>query len=175
MLINMGFDVAGVTLIDSPPPVDTLDISLPTETIEAAITPSGPPPRDPNGVRKAVRDFARENYVASSGMLGDFTIKSEGKMPPRVVLLRAKDNFKCPGHELPYHPFLDHQGDPKLVVKGWEAIVRDRVTMREIPGNHFDLFEERNIASTSKHLSDACAEIQKDYARRRELPLEVRV
>ena len=175
MLMEMGFDVAGVALIDSPPPVDTLDISLPTETIEAAITPPGPHPKDPNGVRKAVRDFVRENYVASSALLGDFTIESEGKMPPRVVLLRAKDNFECPGRDLPYHPFLDHQGDPKLVVKGWEAIVRDQVKMFEIPGNHFDLFEENNIASTSEHLSVACAEIQKDYNRRHELPREVRV
>lgn len=61
------------------------------------------------------------------------------------MLLRSQEGFSTEGLDAPRNEWLEERGDVKSSVKGWEMIVKKGVSVRDIPGNHFEPFEEANV------------------------------
>lgn len=149
ILIDTGHKVAGVVLIDSPPPVDHQPLS--SKLIHAATA-------GPHGVeggkgerRETIRELTRKSFARSAAMLGAFEPKDAsgiGQPMPRIILLRAKEGFRLEDSQSnePENLWLQDRSDPRTGVAGWESIVESKVSVIDVPGNHFQLFDGKNVS-----------------------------
>ena len=67
---------------------------------------------------------------------------------PGVVLLRSKEGFSPtdnPSGELE-NPWLQDRSDPRTSVAGWESLVGSKLSVIDIPGNHFQAFDAANVS-----------------------------
>lgn len=150
--------VRGVVLIDSPPPFD--HVPLARETVQAAMaakhvhTAKNRPPEAAR-FNEAVGTLAVRNNLRRAALLGQYRPKREGAMP-RVVLLRSTEGFRAPGYALPENKWLHDRTEVKTSSRAWEDLVRAKIKVIDIPGNHFTPFEPDHIVGTSRTLYEAC-------------------
>ncbi|KAK6359047.1 hypothetical protein TWF696_000218 [Orbilia brochopaga] len=93
--------------------------------------------------------------------------RSDVRLIPYVVLLRARervqtfeDDTSTPANQARVDYFRDFEA------LGWERAERQIISkVLPIPGNHFDIFLEENIESTSVTLHEACDTIERDIYR----------
>ena len=143
ILLQNGHPVAGLVLIDSPPPIHHQPLS---QAVIAAVTSGGQDAEHSgNKLRTAVRDLTSRSFTSSAAMLAAF--KPDSKLAPRIVLLRSKEAFqlKKKGSDEPENPWLQDRSDPKTGVAGWESIVKSKISVVDIPGNHFQPFDAENV------------------------------
>ena len=75
--------------------------------------------------------------------------RPDGKPAPRIFLLRSKEGFqlqkKKKESEEAENPWLQDRSDPRTGVDGWENIVKSKISVVDIPGNHFQPFDAENV------------------------------
>ncbi|KAL8792539.1 MAG: hypothetical protein Q9195_004838 [Heterodermia aff. obscurata] len=113
ILLQSGHPIAGVILIDSPPPLHHQPLS---QAVIAEVTS-----RDGgNGLRTAVQDLTRRSFTSSAAMLAAFR-PNDDKPAPRIFLLRSREGFqlqKKKGSEEAENPWLQDREDPRTGVEG---------------------------------------------------------
>ena len=154
ILIDTGHQVAGVVLIDSPPPVNHQPLS--SRLIDAVTAGPRDVEGDKGGLRETIRELTRTSFAKSAAMLGAFEPKDASAMKkpmPRIILLRAKEGYRLedgPSSE-PENVWLQDRSDPRTGVAGWEGIVKSKVSVIDVPGNHFQLFDGPNVSGDEPH------------------------
>ena len=150
ILMDTGHEIAGVILIDSPPPIDHQPLS---PEIITAVTTNG---HDiDNGGRRLqgmVRELMKKSFTSSAEMLAAFKpddVSEIGKPIPRIVLLRSKEGFQLEDKwsSKPVNLWLQDRSNPRTGVAEWESIVKSKVSVIDIPGNHFQVFDAANVSS----------------------------
>lgn len=63
-----------------------------------------------------------------------------------MVLLRSREGFSTKGLNCAPHEWLENRNDVTLATKGWEGLVGARVPVIDIPGNHFEPFDQKNVS-----------------------------
>ena len=144
ILLQSGHPIAGVILIDSPPPVHHQPLS---QAVIADVTSGG---NGGNKLRTAVQDLTRRSFTSSAAMLAAF--RPDGKLAPRIFLLRSKEGFRLQKKESEEleNPWLQDRSDPRTGVDGWENIVKSKISVVDIPGNHFQPFDAENVRKLSE-------------------------
>lgn len=73
---------------------------------------------------------------------------------PKMVLLRSREGFDASSLACARHAWLEDRGDQKKAVEGWEKVCGGKVDVVDIPGNHFEVFEQRNVSLSSPQEAD---------------------
>lgn len=66
---------------------------------------------------------------------------------PRIVLLRSRESYSTTNLGCAPHEWLENRTDVEIATKGWEEITGVPVPVVEIPGNHFEPFENGNVST----------------------------
>ncbi|KAL9610447.1 MAG: hypothetical protein Q9167_004845 [Letrouitia subvulpina] len=150
ILLSWSLRVMGLLLIDSPPPLNHQP--LPIEVIDVVTKTS-------SGIeqRSKMRDAVREQFIVNTALLADFKPERVNGRYPDTVLLRSKKGFDASGLGSRSHQWLEDRSDPRHTVEGWEEVIGHGVKLIDIPGNHFEPFDENNISATSDAIEKACA------------------
>lgn len=145
-LIAAGIRVPGIVLIDSPHPLT--QSPLPDGLIEDVIGGKESTTKLSQLVRTQMK-FATRHLVAY-----DHTKSPTGKtLPPKAVMLRSKEGFPLKRVDCESAVFLAERGDPAAAVKEWETVLGTKVPVLDIPGNHFEPFEPRNVSDPNSFTS----------------------
>lgn len=138
-LRDLGHQVEGIILIDSPYPVNHEPIP---EAVIQHITSA--PPRF--GVSEKLRKYVITQFELNAAMLGKyFPAVAEGLDIP-IVMLTSRDNFDTESLcHIPY-PWLCSKLAREEEIKRWGSLVRRSLSVLEIPGNHFEPFERENVS-----------------------------
>ncbi|EKG09551.1 hypothetical protein MPH_13401 [Macrophomina phaseolina MS6] len=161
--------VAGVVLIDSPPPVNHQPLSPAIiDAVTGAAKKSHPPPpaaRSPEA--DEMRALTRRNFLASAALLADY-VPDPAAPVPRVFLLRSERGWRRPPEDGTvddeWNPWLQDRADPRTAVAGWESVLRTAVPWADIPGDHFQAFDHDNIDRVSAALASACDRLEAEAA-----------
>ncbi|KAI1632524.1 putative polyketide synthase [Biscogniauxia mediterranea] len=161
-LSAQGHVVVGTILIDSPPPVNHQPLS---PHIIDIVTSQGKSASTETS--RAIRHLTRRSFSACARLLGDFIPDpSERGLIPRVFLLRSRDGWRNPSDpETIEHLWLQDRSNPQTVVSGWEIVTGMEVSWQDIPGNHFQVFDETNSASVSDAILKVCDDMVAAYLR----------
>jgi thioesterase domain-containing protein len=165
--------VAGVVLIDAPPPLRHVPLS---DGIIRAVTTSteSSSSSSTNATATAMRKLIHRSFSRCASLLGAFsaalsgtTTPKDSRPIPRVILLRAKEGWVSP----PGYPsstgeyenaWLQDRGDPGLATRGWDEVTGQAAgTVRyiDIPGDHFTVFDKANVGEVSAVMGRACREL----------------
>lgn len=147
VLMAEGYDVVGVVLIDSPPPLDHKPLSA---NIIDTVTKGD---RNRGGlVGETIRNLVRKSFTACAGMLGAFkpeAVTNISRPIPQTFLLRSRDGFclngkdDSPGFE---NAWLQDRSDPRSSIEGWEILTKTKIPYMDIPGDHFQVFDIANVS-----------------------------
>ena len=152
-LLTRGKAVAGVVLIDSPPPIDHQPLS---EEIVDQVTGSTSL-SSANRISQVTRRLTRRNFARCAALLADFEPRDpNNRRTPKVVLLRSENAYENPSLRGPFNRWLQDRSDPKTAVKGWEKVTGGKIDVVDIPGNHFEAFDNANVEAVSERLEKAC-------------------
>ena len=141
-----GHAVAGVVLIDSPPPLDHKPLSA---AIINDVVRGG---AKGEVVGDAIRSLTRKSFTSCARMLESFNPEaatSTGRPAPRTFLLRSTNSYDLStesdggGVE---NPWLQDRSDPRTCIVGWEVVTGAKVPHADIPGNHFQAFDAANVS-----------------------------
>lgn len=148
VLMAKGHPVLGVVLIDSPPPINHEPLSA---TIIDAVAKTG---GTSGSVGDTIRSLVHQSFVSCTSLLEKFQPKltTNSTIPvPRVFLLRSSDDFHLgtgdDGGELE-NTWLQDRSDPQTSIEGWERVINGKVLHVDIPGNHFEVFDVKNVSSS---------------------------
>ncbi|KAJ5675932.1 type I iterative polyketide synthase [Penicillium macrosclerotiorum] len=160
VLMAEGYTVAGVVLIDSPPPLNHKPLSA---NIIDAVTKGQ---RNRGGlVGETIHTLVRRSFTACAGLLGGFKpdiVTSASRPIPRTFLLRSRDDFHLHasnGSRVIENAWLQDRADPRTSIQGWEIITKAKMPYMDIPGDHFQVFDVANIQAVSKAIAHACSEL----------------
>ncbi|KAG0128102.1 hypothetical protein HOY82DRAFT_623065 [Tuber indicum] len=148
-LLQAGKKVMGVVLIDSPCPINHQ--GLPSEVI-AAVSKSA---RSGPGSRQKIEQLIKSQFEANTRNLVNYNPTPSDKNP-KLILLRSREGFSTRGLNCQPHAWLEDRSDPSAATAGWEELVGSRVRVIDIPGNHFEPFDNKNVHAVSGSLSEAC-------------------
>ena len=144
-----GHAVAGVVLIDSPPPFNHKPLSA--AIINDVVRGGG------NGelVGDTIRSLIRKSFTSCARMLEYFRPEAStcnNQSAPQTFLLRSKDSYDLnterDGGECE-NPWLQDRSDPRTSIVGWEIVTGAKVPHIDIPGNHFQVFDVANVSDAT--------------------------
>ena len=151
-----GYAVAGVVLIDSPPPLDHKPLSA---AIINDVVRGG---RTSELVSDTIRGLVRKSFTSCARMLEYFKLEaatSTSRPAPRTFLLRSKDSYdfnaESDSGEVE-NPWLQDRSDPRTSIAGWEIVTGAKVPHTDIPGNHFQAFDAANVSNATVSYYDMC-------------------
>ncbi|TCD66000.1 Type I Iterative Polyketide synthase (PKS) [Steccherinum ochraceum] len=148
-LARVGISVAGLILIDSPCP--QTKATLTDSVIDAVFSSKGKGP-------SKLRDLAKENIKALTRTLVayDHTASpAHGLTVPRTIMLACNEGVSVQAIDSCSTRWLADRSDLSRMVFGWEKATGSRIPILEIPGNHFEVFESRNIDQVTQQLRQA--------------------
>lgn len=170
--------VAGVVLIDAPPPVDHEPLS--EEIIHAVTTTSrtktaktAKTATATTATARLVRKLVRRSFRSCAALAGAFDATTStaaaaaaGRPPPPVVLLRSREGWRPPpGHALARaNRWVQDRTDRALALDGWERVIGAEVRCVDIPGDHFSVFDRGNVEAVSAAIAEACRELDRSWA-----------
>ncbi|KAL8778964.1 MAG: hypothetical protein Q9213_007164 [Squamulea squamosa] len=166
ILRGRGFDVRGLVLIDSPYPHN--HEPLPEAIIKYVLSR--------NSSRKGVKnqgDVTGKSspllleFKANAALLGAYS-PPQTRYDIKTVILRSRDTLDTSALCGVKYDWLSSQSTRTEAIKGWESIVGESVDVLDIPGNHFQAFEEQNIAETGKQIEKGCRIIE-EFTRKTQL------
>ena len=147
VLMAGAYDVTGVVLIDSPPPLNHKPLSA---NIIDAVTKGD---RNRGGlVGETIRNLVRESFTACAEMLGAFkpeAVTSTSRAIPRTFLLRSRDGFHLNTSNdsgRAENVWLQDRTEPRTSIEGWEILTKAKMPYMDIPGNHFQVFDAANVS-----------------------------
>ena len=136
ILTQQSYPVTGILLIDSPAPIN--HHPLPSAIIDAVVSK----PHPHNKTAAAIR----RQFKLNTDLLTNFTPpKQHGQYPP-TVLLRCSEGYDTKALKSVKHAWLEDRSDPRTAVEGWERVVGGDVRVIDVPGNHFEVFDETNVS-----------------------------
>ena len=144
-----GHAVAGVVLIDSPPPFNHKPLSA--AIIDDAVRGGG----RGDLVRDTIRSLIRKSFTSCARILESFkpgAATSTSRPAPRTFLLRSTDSYvlktESDGGEFE-NPWLQDRSNPRTSILGWEIVTGAKVPHTDILGNHFQAFDAANVSGAT--------------------------
>lgn len=144
ILRGLGFSVRGLVLIDSPYPKN--HEPLPEDIVRFVLSRSV----FKNGVNKNHGNDTGNNshllteFKANATLLGKYS-PPQVRCDVKTVVLRSRDTFDSSGLCGVKYGWLESQIARTKAIKGWESIVGESVDVLDIPGHHFQAFDEQNV------------------------------
>lgn len=151
--------VRGVVLIDSPPPFGHTPIAK--ETIEAAMAftqkqTSRPRPKSVKDFEDAIAALTIRNNMRRADLLRHYEPSRVNPMP-HTILLRSSEGLQIPNAwNLPQNQWLHDRSDVGVSADAWQELLDHKLTVLDIPGDHFHPFEKANVAGTTEKIAEAC-------------------
>lgn len=149
-----GHAIAGVVLIDSPPPINHKPLSA---AIIHDVVRGG---RKGELVGDTIRSLARKSFTSCARMLECFkpeAATSTSRPAPRTFLLRATNSYdfntESDGGEF-QNPWLQDRSDPRTSIVGWQIVTGAKVPHTDISGNHFQAFDAANVSDATVSYND---------------------
>ncbi|KAJ4473122.1 putative polyketide synthase [Lentinula aciculospora] len=144
-LAKRGINTKGIILIDAPNPIG--HVPLPEALIKTVARydhKTGP---------VEIGKLVQTQFAMNAQLLSAYDPhETEGACPP-LVFLRSESGYAVKGMDVP--SWLADRSDPTKTVAGWTEL-SSSVEVWDIPGHHFQAFDNVNIASVSAKLSQAC-------------------
>lgn len=128
-------------MIDSPPPVNHQ--GLPAEVIAAVSKTS---PSGGNASRQKIESLIKAQFENNTRNLVNYRPAAAGPNP-KMVLLRSREGYSTKGLNCAPHEWLENRSDVTLATKGWEGLTGAKVPVIDIPGNHFEPFDQKNVST----------------------------
>lgn len=180
ILRRLGFGVRGLVLIDSPYPEN--HEPLPEEIVRFVLGRSAIKNRV-KGTGESLH--LRTEFQANATLLGKYPARQD-RCDIKTVVLRSRDSFDSSGLCGVQYEWLESQTARTEAIKGWEAMLGQRVDVLDIPGHHFQAFDEQNVGAkfrfyfggqllikvltqvveTSKQIEVACRIIEEGWEQR---------
>ncbi|KAI0718406.1 hypothetical protein C8T65DRAFT_716900 [Cerioporus squamosus] len=156
-LISAGTKVNGLILIDSPAPQtkSTIPDPLLDAIAKKAFAEDGTSPRTVALVQEQIR-YATRALVNYDPTHSAFVYKG----PLRTVYLRSRKGNAIPAYageaitDPRVRAFFTKAGD-EWTVPMWEEVLGEKMTIFDVPGDHFSAFDTENIAEVSRCLQKA--------------------
>ncbi len=94
---------------------------------------------------RAINKAVLRQFTLNTALLVKF---EPAPMPtqPKMILLRSREGFDASGLACKRHAWLEDREDQRSAVEGWETVVGAKVEVIDVPGNHFEVFEENNVS-----------------------------
>lgn len=144
-----GHAVAGVVLIDSPPPFNHKPLSA--AIINDVVRGGG----KGELIGDTIRSLVRKSFTSCARMLESFkpeAATNTSRPAPRTFLLRLTNSYDLntenDGGEFE-NPWLQDRSDPRTSIVGWEIVTGAKVPHTDIPGNHFQAFDAANVSDAT--------------------------
>jgi hypothetical protein len=137
ILLESGFAVQGLLLIDGPDPTEHIPLS---SSLVAAALGGDWEGRDSNLRAAIVAEFQR-----CSKHLRDYIPSNPPARFPPVVFLRSQEPYRdesVSGVPL----WLADRSEPTESVRGWEQLLGKSIRILDIPGHHFNPFSPSNVS-----------------------------
>lgn len=138
-LLRKGEQVKGIVLIDSPYPID--HEPLPNAII-SHITRSG----STNDSGSAGRQRVTAQFQANAALLGKYKPSATRIDFPKVIMLRSRETFDSERLCGVRYPWINDQNTRSEAILAWEKLVRQKIPVLDIPGNHFETFAPQNVS-----------------------------
>ena len=136
-LANLGVEVKGLVLIDSPYPVDHEPLPAP---VISHVTKSGPTTIASGGV--LANEFER-----NASLLGAYQASPlSEKLGIKTVMLRSEDTLDTEALCGVKYDWLSSQQARDEAIAQWEGLLGQDVQVLPIPGNHFEAFAPKNVS-----------------------------
>ena len=149
VLQAQGHAIAGVVLIDSPPPINHKPLSA--DIINDVVRGGG----KGELVGDTIRSLIRKSFTSCARMLEIFNPEaatSTSRPAPQTFLLRSINSYhlntESDGGEFE-NPWLQDRSDPRTSIVGWEIVTGAKVPHADIPGNHFQAFDAANVSDAT--------------------------
>ncbi|KAL9039245.1 MAG: hypothetical protein Q9180_002645 [Flavoplaca navasiana] len=145
ILQRRGFNVQGLVLIDSPYPKN--HEPLPEGIVKFIFGRSA----SKNGAIKnsgndtGTRSHLLTEFKANAALLGQYSA-SATRCDIRTVILRSRDTFDSSGLCGVRYEWLESQTARTKAVEGWQSMLAGKVDVLDIPGHHFQAFDEQNVS-----------------------------
>ena len=149
-----GHAVAGVVLIDSPPPFNHKPLSAAIINDVVRVGVKG------ELVGDTIRSLVRKSFTSCARMLESFrpeAATSTSRSSPRIFLLRSTDSYNLDTESdggVFENPWLQDRSDPRTSIVGWETVTGAKVPHTDIPGNHFEAFDAANVSDATASYYD---------------------
>lgn len=140
-LLQIGFPVKGLVLIDSPNPLH--HEPLPDSVIQHVCRPALPGGED--RVPRSNETLARQ-FQQNAALLGKYKPSTPAFNGIRTVMLRSQQTFDTETECGVRYDWLMSQEARDDAVKGWEELLGGRIEVFPIPGNHFEAFIPENVS-----------------------------
>ncbi|KAF5386448.1 hypothetical protein D9757_005864 [Collybiopsis confluens] len=146
-LAKRGIKVKGIVLIDSPSPVNHTPLSgALIKTVARYDRRTGP---------VEIGKLVQTQFAMNADLLGSYNPYATGGTCPPLVFLRSNAAYEEKTIvDIP--SWLADRSDPNSALEGWYALAKSPIKMWDIPGHHFQAFDNMNIESVSRKLLDAC-------------------
>lgn len=105
-----------------------------------------PPDNKSSDTQKALNNSLRRQFITNTGMLAIYR-PAHNVPTPKMILLRSSEGYDLSSLPCEYNAWLEDRSDPRSAVEGWEKVVGGKVDMIDIPGNHFEVFEAKNVSA----------------------------
>ncbi|KAL8662775.1 MAG: hypothetical protein Q9168_008204, partial [Polycauliona sp. 1 TL-2023] len=147
ILSGFGFNVRGLVLIDSPYPKN--HEPLPEEIIRFVLG-------------RSKSSYLLAEFKANAALLGEYS-PAQARYDVETVILRSRDTFDSAGLCGVDYGWLEGQETRTEAIQGWSHLVGGSVDVLDIPGHHFQAFDEECIGETSKQIQKACQIIEESW------------
>ncbi|KAL7270282.1 Type I Iterative PKS [Rhizina undulata] len=152
-LLAQNRPVAGILLIDSPPPLNHQPLSA---EIIAAVSKS-PSSSSSSGPRARIEGLIKRQFETNTANLAAYRPKiGGGSSGVKVALLRSREGFSTVGLGCERNRWLEDRADVSAVVEVWDKVLGASVKVVDIPGDHFGVFENGNVKEVSQRVREAC-------------------
>lgn len=149
VLQAQGHAIAGVVLIDSPPPLNHKPLSA--AIINDVVRGGG----RGEAVGDTIRSLVRTSFTSCARMLECFkpeVVTSTSRPAPRTFFLRSSNDYDLNRNSRVgefENPWLQDRSDPRTSIKEWEIVTGAKVPHADIPGNHFQAFDAANVSDAT--------------------------
>ena len=143
-LLRNGHQVQGVLLIDSPSPLNHIQLS---EDLIDCVVDSDRGHR----VCSEARQLVKSQFKMNSHALANYNPHTHKGSFPSLALLRSSEGFHHPDiKDIP--AWLSDRSNPDQVVLDWEKLVGTTVKVWKMPGHHFRPFDDVNVSLLASYL-----------------------
>lgn len=135
-----GIEVAGLVLIDSPPP--QTDTPLADDVLDAVFSSKS------QGRSVALARRQMQHATAALVAYDPSASPALGVLPSKTVILRCADPYSVSRTHTKSQSdlFLAERSDSGSIVREWEELLGYEISTFDIPGNHFQPFDHEYVS-----------------------------
>lgn len=141
-MMEEGFDVKGVVLVDAPCPTE--HVPLCTTLLDHVVTWGGPSRSETEAV-----GTVKEQLMRSSELLRGYSHSSDGPYP-RAAFLRSREGVEVESQSVreKIPGWLVDRAEPETTTSGWEGLLKGKLKRWDVPGDHFQPFTLANVSAS---------------------------